>query len=747
LVVLSLAAVLVAAQEAPVPTASAVAGGVQGDVNCSGVADSIDSLQILRSVAGLSTTAPCLADTGDVNCDDAVNSIDALRILRFVASLSNSTPDGCTPIGDPLGGGPSSEDLIDAALAAHEIDAETALVYTAFAAFGDSRLPPEYDGDDSGVRDSLILKRIAAAFDGLSPETQATVAPFMLPPSAPGSWLGLPTVTAGAALVAETITWQSFTAAGGKVKVWAQDRYPGDAAKAQGIADAMTGTIYPSLTGLMQREPIRDAGLPNNGGDGALDIYLVHMENNGEAPSYGDPCAAGPGYIIVDSRQPLGSATIPGLLQTAAHEFFHLIQSAYDLQACWDPEYRWATEGFATWAEDYVYPQSQSEQSFALTLLDDPGTALDASEGSHAYGTYLLPYYLSRKAGNPALIRQIWEAFEADANSVHAVGAAIAGIGGWDAVWPQVALYNWNQAPVDDYKTADGLAAGAWPEGGVIDLAGGGMTLNGVINHLSARYHHFRFPDGVGNVQFKGNNLGPLPHIQVQALKKIGGAWQPPEDWTDDQSHSFCRNLPEQHIEELVIIISNSDGDTEQDVDAVGSWPIVVAEDAECTALVATATAEINHIGRIYSTQVSGLRFTLNPVQEPSGRYRFYTLTGSPAITWHASGIDNNGCSVTGEMNISPANGTIEDGRAYGSMEVDFQEHDYNAHVEGVNWGDNVTITCPGSAPFEMQFPPDSILQTGWPNPTFQDLVLDGEYTSSTAFTTRHWTWHFEPAP
>src|SRR3990172_255098 len=83
--------------------ASAAADVVQGDVNCDAVVNSIDSLQILRSVAGLSTSAACLADAGDVNCDGDVNSVDSLRILRYVAGLSNTTPDGCVPIGEPLG--------------------------------------------------------------------------------------------------------------------------------------------------------------------------------------------------------------------------------------------------------------------------------------------------------------------------------------------------------------------------------------------------------------------------------------------------------------------------------------------------------------------------------------------------------------------------------------------------------------------------------------------------------------------
>jgi hypothetical protein len=83
--------------------AAAAPDPVQGDVNCDSAVNAVDSLQILRDVAGLGTTAQCLAVGGDVNCDAAVNSVDALGILRYVAGLNVQTPDSCTPIGDALG--------------------------------------------------------------------------------------------------------------------------------------------------------------------------------------------------------------------------------------------------------------------------------------------------------------------------------------------------------------------------------------------------------------------------------------------------------------------------------------------------------------------------------------------------------------------------------------------------------------------------------------------------------------------
>ena len=71
----------------------------KGNVNCDGAVNSVDSLMILRSVAGLPVTADCLDAVGDVDCDGDKDSVDALKILRYVAGLPVSQPQGCSVIG------------------------------------------------------------------------------------------------------------------------------------------------------------------------------------------------------------------------------------------------------------------------------------------------------------------------------------------------------------------------------------------------------------------------------------------------------------------------------------------------------------------------------------------------------------------------------------------------------------------------------------------------------------------------
>ncbi len=86
---------------------SSAGNQLQGDVNCDSSIDSVDALQVLRSVAGLSLAADCLDAASDVDCNGSADSVDALRILRYLAGLPNSDVPGCPSIGENLEGTPA----------------------------------------------------------------------------------------------------------------------------------------------------------------------------------------------------------------------------------------------------------------------------------------------------------------------------------------------------------------------------------------------------------------------------------------------------------------------------------------------------------------------------------------------------------------------------------------------------------------------------------------------------------------
>lgn len=229
--------------------------------------------------------------------------------------------------------GPTSYELIEAALEAGEIDADTALTYKVYVVFADTRLPPKYRGNDSQLFESDVMSEVLGEWETLSAATQSLLAPFLLPPYAQGSWLELQEAAASgagaSAAKSAAIQWQTFPTANGQVKVWAQTRYAGDVAKAQTIAEAIDAKIWNALVGLMGKAPTSDAGITDpNGGDDRLDIYLVHITDEGRAVPY--DCTSGSSYLLLDSRGPLGSETSPGMLQITVHELMHAIQFAVE---------------------------------------------------------------------------------------------------------------------------------------------------------------------------------------------------------------------------------------------------------------------------------------------------------------------------------------------------------------------------------------------------------------------------------
>src|SRR5688500_13911114 len=388
-------------------------------------------------------------------------SLIVVSLVLLGGPRDSRAQDRAAPRGEPTRPA-TSYALIDRALAAKEIGVEKAHVYRVFAAFADTRLPERYRGVDAGLDEPpSALTHAFRLLKTFSAQTQADLAPFFKRPASPGSWITLPTVRqppsavsprdedvsasllqdAGSAAPnvfaadiagayprataqtepAQASPWHTVRAAGGKVKVWAQIRYTGDSLKAEQIARELTSTIWRRLVGLFW-EPLSDAHLDDNGGDGALDIYLVRADFGTSQPwkgraEFADPvhvCGESPHYLLIDSRGAIGGATSVGILQTVAHELNHAITGRKPLKDFNCDEYVWIREATATWTEDWVYPRAQSEHETAQHFLRDPRLSLDhvsADEtDKHHYGAYLLPFHLANH-GQQLAIPAMWEQF------------------------------------------------------------------------------------------------------------------------------------------------------------------------------------------------------------------------------------------------------------------------------------------------------------------------------------------------
>ncbi|MBA2614635.1 MAG: hypothetical protein H0U90_02485 [Actinobacteria bacterium] len=175
-----------------------------------------------------------------------------------------------------------------------------------------------------------------------------------------------------------------------------------------------------------------------------LDVYVADLGSRG---IYGycttdDPRRSSSrsvsAYCAVDddfSRAQFGGATtgVAALKVTAAHEFFHAVQYAYDWL-----EDLWLMEGSAAWVESEVYPSIHdnlqylrrsplSSDGFSHSLDHDEPNAARAESGL-TYGAWIWWRFLAERHGR-GIVRDVWNRARGTTYSIQATQAALAARG------------------------------------------------------------------------------------------------------------------------------------------------------------------------------------------------------------------------------------------------------------------------------------------------------------------------------
>ncbi len=616
---------------------------LNGDVDCSGSVDVTDAVLILRTVGGLPASADCLSQRGDVDCSGTIDSADALQILRHLAGKPVSLPPGCPPLEGPQ---QTSSEKIEQAFAAGKIDSQTALVYRVLASFADSRLPGEYKGNDTYEQDDFLLPEVIARFPNLSGGNQAILRPFLRTPLAGDSWFQL---RAG-----ESLGGVSVAAAGTpvlflsvdtspNVRVWYQERHPEDQARAQAIAQEVDSQIWPKLTGLLG-QPLSDAGRDDNGGDGRVDIFMVEPGERSNATPYA--CQQAPAFVTL--RRNASNSTL-------AHELTHVVLFSYRVKTeCQWEEYSWLQEATAQWMMDHVYASENEERLGRECFLSNPGLPLEYNDNCRVYDAYLWNFFLARYF-NPELIRDTWiNAFQND--SLGAINKALAGLGGFREVWPDFVMYNYNLPPLDLYRQWDGVHDGAKFDEVTVDLEGTASktyTMRGDVEHLAAFYHRFSFNDpNIKSVIFTHPfEVGSQPTAKVQALVKISGEDWKTEDWTSPKRRQFCFGKPAEKLEQLVIVISNSEYQDRNHVLFSVPDPWLEVSTLGCDRWVGTFKSTYTQsgaMGDFTESSTATVTFELDPdLLHPALPPRYWMST-SGTVNWTHKGSFSGLCSGQG---------------------------------------------------------------------------------------------------
>ncbi|HSP54183.1 MAG TPA: dockerin type I domain-containing protein [Dehalococcoidia bacterium] len=749
-----------------VAPAAAAAGTAQGDVTCDGAVNAVDSLQILRSVAGLSTSAECLPEAADVNCDSAVNAVDALRILRYVAGLSNEVPDGCAPIGEPLAGPATSEELIAAALDGHGITYEESLLYRAYALFDDPRLPDQFR---SPIMDweagSDLFHEIDESEGTLSAQVLSDLAPFRARPNDPISiFSNAPQANTLSEQAAPAFGWQSEEVPGTYARVWALGAPGVQHRFVQPVSD-----VWSAMLGLFVYPNPDQPGDPNTtvNPDSDIDLYFV---NPGIDPR-SSFCMANPGdqncLQSDDDGMARRSAQFVGnkssghllvnlsnsgdnLLDTIAHELTHVSQYSYDTG-----EASWLYESTATWTAFRVMQTLGKEPAYehhrVPELFQNLAKPLNRETrgDNDKYASWLFFLHASMERGD-GIVSSVWDkAKSPGAQGINAVDQAFS----LDDNFAPFTVKNWNEKPplIKAYKDAPDTTFPDDQPKIDRDITVPGehdYTLDLPVETVSARYYRYVFESPVRHIIFE-NNLVNTPHAHVWLLKKISGDWKPPEDMAGAAVETWCRDSQtfDEDLQELIVIVSNSE---------IGgpalnhNSPRVIADEIGCYEVEGWAETTLHVVNDgediTYNSGHVNLKFVPRAVQDEPGDVRYDLAAGSGPVNWVVSGTTGD-CTVSGGMNVAfsgiPFDPASTDPAGYLNVVAPGDFH--SVIVRAYNVGATTTITCPGDPPSVSQGAFDAIyllLITSQAN-SDQGKTLEGDQFLVAGDQTYHFRWHF----
>ena len=329
-------------------------------------------------------------------------------------------------------------------------------------------------------------------------------------------------------------------------------------------------------------------------------------------------CANRPSYIVLNKasleftavEQRSEAETRRAVKSILAHEFMHVLQFAMARSASCD-DVEWFDEATAQWAMDHLVRtipagdvgefgfedgidslapgRKKSGSDLGAYLYSEHTVPIEkagADPKRNGYADYLFFQYLARKQ-SPDTIKRIYDALAGGRNSVEAVAAVVD----MKAVWPEFAKTLWNNfedGVLDFWSTEDeykwGLAhvyAGIGRDApaslrslsmdqkgkprATFELFKAALEFEGYrIHPRSMFFEHLKFDDATVHSAIFVNPLALFPNkefLKIAVLKKIGGTWRTPEDWTAEPYKQFCLDKKDERIEELLVIVSNSQAD------------------------------------------------------------------------------------------------------------------------------------------------------------------------------------------
>ena len=177
--------------------------------------------------------------------------------------------------------------------------------------------------------------------------------------------------------------------------------------------------IENTTDGLWWREPISDGelgGCTSDGWEGRTDVYVKNVGALGlygyAAPDPGQDEQTQHAFLVMDDDY--SAAEFPGyggnalapMKVTAAHEYNHVVQYAYDIL-----QDKWMFESTATWMEEKVFPEVDDYHQYMTPwskLSTMPITRFNRQQGDKVYGSAVFNHWIDDRYGED-IVRRAWE--------------------------------------------------------------------------------------------------------------------------------------------------------------------------------------------------------------------------------------------------------------------------------------------------------------------------------------------------
>ncbi len=441
----------------------------------------------------------------------------------------------------------TSHDKIQLALEEGEINKEEAVKKSIEASFFPEKVEEKFRGvANSTGRTSLNndLQWVINNWDNLSEESRVELEPYIVSPDDPKyfenqkektSFNFVNSAQAIAGMSGPIIFSTAWFEGAGKIHYWNVDKL-----KAERIKVSME-KAWPKYKALLGMTPNHETKISytNTGSD-----YGMALWKNGQCE------------IRIGNNHPEKY-----IEPVTAHELFHCFQ--YYLSPTYSKniaEVDWIAEATAVWAEDFVYPEKNSEHEYLPEYYANLHKDRLSISSNEEYGSYMWFFFLSQYLGDDKHVNTALQKGK-NGNIRDAVRESVSN---FDNTYAEFALYNWNQIPWEIYqdfpKYPDENPSGASTGDHYFyfkdDLDIPVSLDKGAVKYI---YHFFGKELGdVNRVKFDFKTVASDQKFQRQALVKIGDTWER-EDWNNITEKEYCRKDETERVRAVILIYSNAD--------------------------------------------------------------------------------------------------------------------------------------------------------------------------------------------